>query len=142
MKLSILIDTNKEEKIEIVAHKMTPKIEKIKDMFEDENLLTCYKDDIVKKVNLYDVVVIFTNNNHVYVSTNEAEYLTKYRLYQLEEQVDEDFLKINKGCLVNIKEIDKFNVSFNAQLKVEMKNGFSDYVARRELKEVKRRLGL
>lgn len=142
MKLSILIDKNKEERIDIIAHEMSSKILKIKGMFEDIALINCYKEDVIKKVNLFDVVAIFTNNNKVYVSTKDEEYISKLRLYDFEEIIDDSFIKINKGCLINIHEIKEFGISFNAQLKVIMTNGYVDYVSRRELKEVKRRLCL
>ena len=60
----------------------------------------------------------------------------------MEELLDNSFIKINQGCIVNINKILKFDSSITGSIKVILKNGFSDYISRRELKNVKRRIGL
>ena len=64
------------------------------------------------------------------------------RLYQLEELLPSDFLKINQSCLVNIEKIKRFDSSIGASLRVMLDDGDRDYVSRRQLKTVKERLGL
>ena len=85
---------------------------------------------------------IYTNDSKVYVNINNKDYLVKERLYQIEEILDDSFIKINQGCIVNVKRILKFEHSITGSIKVVLKNGFNDYISRRELKNVKRRLGL
>ena len=68
--------------------------------------------------------------------------MIKNRLYQIEEIVDSNFIKINQSCIANINQIKKFDATLGASLLVIFKNGHSDYISRRELKNVKRRLGL
>lgn len=70
------------------------------------------------------------------------EFLVKERLYKIEEMVSETFIRINKGCLINIGKIQRFETRLGCSIKVVMKNNFTEYVSRRELKEVKRRLGM
>ena len=53
-----------------------------------------------------------------------------------------DFVKLNQSCIVNIKKIECFDASLGGALKVTLKNGYRDYVSRRQLKAVKERLGL
>ena len=60
----------------------------------------------------------------------------------MEELLDNSFIKINQGCIVNINKILKFDSSITGSIKVILKNGFNDYISRRELKNVKRRIGL
>jgi DNA-binding LytR/AlgR family response regulator len=72
----------------------------------------------------------------------EREYATKLRIKQVLELTDDTFIRINQGCVINFKKIEKFKASFGGALMVIMENGYSDYVARRELKNIKRRLGL
>ena len=64
------------------------------------------------------------------------------RLYSIEEKLSEDFIKINQSTVINIKKIQRFDVSVTGTLKVIMKNGYTDYVSRRRIKNVKERLGL
>ena len=52
------------------------------------------------------------------------------------------FIKINQSCLANKKKIKKFEYTIGGSLRVVFKNGYIDYIARRELKNVKERMGL
>ena len=61
---------------------------------------------------------------------------------QLEEMLDDSFVKINQSCIANIKKIDRFKATVGGSLTVIFKNGHIDYVSRRNLKNVKERLGL
>ena len=66
----------------------------------------------------------------------------KKRLYQLEEQLGQDYMKINQSCLANISQISRFSASIGGSLEVVFRDGYKDYVSRRELKKVKERMGI
>ena len=53
----------------------------------------------------------------------------------------DDYLKINQSCIVNIKAIKQFDVSLGGSLMISLKNGYRDYVSRRQVKAVKERIG-
>ena len=76
-----------------------------------------------------------------YAVTEKGKYLLKLRLYQLEERLGEDFLKINQSCIVNVDMIESFKTSLGGSLMVTLKGGFRDYVSRRQLKTVKEKIG-
>lgn len=63
-------------------------------------------------------------------------------MYQIEEMNLASFIKINQSCLANKKKIKKFESTIGGSLRVVFKNGYIDYIARRELKNVKERMGL
>ena len=52
------------------------------------------------------------------------------------------YVKINQSCYANIKNIKKFESTIGGSLKVIFKNNYVDYISRRELKNVKERMGL
>ena len=81
-------------------------------------------------------------NNRVYAITDKDKLQLKYRLYQLEEAFSDSFVKINQSCLVCINKIARFDAILSGALMVKMKNGYTDYVSRRNVKSVKERLGL
>jgi hypothetical protein len=66
----------------------------------------------------------------------------KQRLYEIEKVLPETFVKINQSCLCNIRKISKFGASLGGSLTVILKNGYKDYVSRRQIKAVKERFGL
>ena len=66
----------------------------------------------------------------------------KKRLYELNEMLKDSFVYINQGCLANLKMIDHFDASISGNLIVITKSGYKDYVSRRQIKNVKERIGI
>ena len=143
MKYTLILDETKEETITIIAHKKNELITEIEKLINKEKfiLFGFIGDDIVP-LDLSDVYAIYTSDNKVYAKTKSETLLLRERLYRIEENISDDFIKINQGCIINLKKVLKFESNLNASIKVVLKNGFSDYISRRELKNVKRRLGL
>lgn len=143
MIFQILIDKEKEESCVVIAHQITDKILEIEKLVKGEEFdFVGYIDEHIVKLNVDDIVCFFVENNKIYAYQNDEKYYIKQRLYNIEEKLNSNFIKINQSCLANIKKIKRFSVSFNGALLVEFNNGYKDYVSRRELKNVKRRLGL
>ena len=143
MRYQLIIDKDKEESIIITAHEKTEKIVMIEKIINvNDQKLMAYDEDEILPINLNNVYAFYTNDSKVFVKMKDNDYLIKERIYQIEELLDDSFVKINQGCIVNINKILKFDSSITGSIKVGLKNGFSDYISRRELKNVKRRLGL
>jgi DNA-binding LytR/AlgR family response regulator len=81
-------------------------------------------------------------NNKLIAITEKGNFQIKERLYRIEEIVYDGFIKINQSTLVKRIDIERFEVSVGGALMVVLKNGYKDYVSRRQLKKVKERLGL
>ena len=109
---------------------------------KEKFILFGFIDDDIVPLDLSNVYAIYTSDNKVYVKTKNETLLLRERLYQIEEKLTDDFIKINQGCIINLKKVLKFESNLNASIKVVLKNGFLDYISRRELKNVKRRIGL
>lgn len=143
MKFSFFIDKNREEEVIVYAHEKTKLIDKIEALIaEDDFELTGYLDREAVKLDLADICCFTIENNKIYAVTGKEKYLLKTRLYQLEEKLSDNFIKINQSCIANIRKIRKFDASFSGTLTVVFKNGYKDYVSRRNVKKVKERLGL
>ena len=143
MRYQLIIDKDKEESIIITAHEKTEKIVMIEKIINvNDQKIMAYDEDEILPINLNNVYAFYTNDSKVFVKMKDNDYLIKERIYQIEELLDDSFVKINQGCIVNINKILKFDSSITGSIKVVLKNGFSDYISRRELKNVKRRLGL
>lgn len=143
MKLQIIVDKTKEESVLIVCHDKNELVCKIEKLITSTNEnLSCYKDDEIRVLNLEEVACFITDDNKVYAYINKDKYLVKKRIYELEELLDDSFLKINQGCLANIKQIEKFVATIQGSLDVIFKNGYREYVSRRQLHIVKERLGI
>jgi len=143
MKLQIVIEKNRDEEILIYAHEKTPLICEIEELVNNNFIdLKGYTENETVKLNLNDIYCFITEDNKVYALTEKGKYRLKLRLYQLEENLNNNFVKINQSCIANIKKIDRFKATVGGSLTVIFKNGYVDFVSRRNLKKVKERLGL
>lgn len=134
---------NTKNEVLVRAPEKTQLIEEIEKLIQN-NLteLIGYKDREAVKLCTSDIYCFTVENNKVYAVTQANKYLIKQRLYQLEETLDENFIKINQSCIANLSKIRKFNASFSGSLMVLFENGYTDYVSRRSVKTIKERLGI
>lgn len=142
MDIRIIIDKNHEEEILVYAHEKSDLINEIERLvYENNTELTGYKDNEAKKLNLLAVNCFISENNKIFALTDE-KLQVKLRLYQIEEKLDKNFVKINQSCIANIRQIEKVEATLSGSLTVVFKNGYRDYISRRNLKSVKERLGV
>ncbi len=143
MKFTIVINKERDEEILAYVHEKSSLTDEIERLVSGggEEIIGYFEREAVK-IDINDINCFVVENNKVYALAGDKKYLIKQRLYQLEEAVETDFIKINKSCFANIKAIRKFSASVSGSLMVTFKNGYCDYVSRRNLKNVKERLGL
>ena len=96
MKYALILDDTKEESIVITVHKKTEIIEQIEKIISKEtfSLFGFVNNDIVP-LDFPSVYAFYTSDNKVYAKTKDETYLLRERLYQIEEHLTEDFIKIN-----------------------------------------------
>ncbi len=142
MNIKIIIDEKREEEVIVYAHSRSELVEEIEKLVSEScSDIVGYKETEARKLNLLNVNCFICENNRVYALT-EDKLLVKQRLYQLEEMLDDNFIKINQSCIANIRQISKVEATFSGALSVVFKNGYRDYISRRNLKKVKERLGV
>ncbi len=142
LKYELIVDPTKEESLILTVRERNDLVDAIEELLCDNKSVTAYKDDEAVKIPVNGISCFFTDKNKVCIIYDGEKYQIKQRLYMLEETVGNGFIKINQGCIVNIRHVKKFTFSVGGALKVVLHNGFEDYISRRELKNVKRRFGL
>lgn len=143
MKFRIIIDKEREEEVTVCAHEetnLTAEIERL--CREDAIELIGYKDRDAVKVEMLEVYCFIVEDGKIFAITENDKLQLKCRLYTVEERLTDSFVKINQSCIANIRMIERFEASIGGALTVKFKNGYCDYVSRRNLKKVKERLGL
>lgn len=142
MDIRIFIDKERAEEILIYAHERTSLIEEIERLVSESNLeLIGYTDSEAIKINLVNVNCFISEGNKVFALTDDRLQI-RLRLYQLEDLLDDNFIKINQSCIANIRQIKKVQATFSGAISVTFRNGYEDYISRRNLKSVKERLGV
>ena len=144
MKYTIIIDKNREEEVIVYAKEKSALTDEIQRLVSDNNFELIGYDKNGEGVRLTtDEVYCFTvEDNKIFAITEKEKLRLKCRLYQLEEVLPEYFVKINQSCVANIRKIARFDTSVSGTLLIKFKNGYKDYVSRRQMKAVKERLGL
>ena len=64
------------------------------------------------------------------------------RLYELEERLDNRFVRISNSEIVNLKKVKSLDLSFVGTICMELSNGEVSYVSRRYVSKMKKILGL
>ncbi|MBQ8409504.1 MAG: LytTR family transcriptional regulator [Clostridia bacterium] len=143
MKFSLFIDKEREEEVIVYARQKNKLADKIEELVMSENIeLIGYTDHEIIPLKLSDIYAFSVEDGKVYATVENKKLVIKHRLYVIEEMLDNSFVKINQSCIVRIDKIKSFEASISGSLMVNMKNGYRDYVSRRQLKYVKERLGI
>lgn len=143
MKCKTVVDKIREEEVVIYVHQssqLSADIENYVRARSEE--LFGFDDKNAVKLNRSEIFCFTVENDRVYAYTEKERFLIKRRLYEVEETLDGGFVKINQSCIVNVEKILRFDASFSGTLSVTLKNGYKDYVSRRQIKKVKERIGI
>lgn len=142
MKCSIIVDPSCEERVEIYTRAHSPEAEAIRRFAEEQRQpLLGYRDREATPLAVDDVTCLIAEDDRTYALVGNERWQLKSRLYQLEQQYPQ-FVRINQSCLANLRQAQRFDASIGGALLIFFKNGYRDYVSRRQLKFVKERLGL
>ncbi|MBR4724946.1 MAG: LytTR family transcriptional regulator DNA-binding domain-containing protein [Lachnospiraceae bacterium] len=137
------VDSYDQERAEIYVVKVTQDIQSAIDtldnncrvisVFDKEKTLICRTD----KIYYFESI-----DKRTYVYTKDECFETKYRLYELEELLNQFFLRSSKAMIVNIRKIKSVKAEFNGRMTAELLNGENIVIARSYVKDLKERLGI
>ena len=143
MKLKIFIDKDHEEEVIVYTKKKSELVSAIEKLINQNDMnLTGFSETEAVPLTTDEIFCFISENGKVYAITEKEKLLIRQRLYQLEENLSEDFVKINQSCLANVKKIARFDTSISGNLTVRFRNGYTDYVSRRNLRNIKERFGI
>ena len=142
MKLTVIIDKERDEEIVLYLKEHKPIEERIRGIIDtDESELIGYDAQGVVRLDTARVSCFSVELGRTVAVVGEKRYRIDKRLYELSAILDDTFIKINQSCIANIKMIERFDASLGGSLIVIFKDGNRDYVSRRQLKNVKERIG-
>ena len=143
MNFKLIINENQDEDIVVYAKKASRLTENIEALFsEHEADIIGYRDKDFFKIDPQLCDCFFIEGNKLFAYLGKEKLRIKRRLYEIEDVLGKNFVKINQSCIANIKRIEKFRSSVSGSIEVLFKCGYRDYISRRQLKAVKERLGL
>lgn len=148
MKVECKISTDYKEPYAVLyINKMTETIVEIISMLEKEQanslILIATKDKKTYFMKPEDISLVRTEGREIVCYDKlKNRYILDKPLYELENMLDIGFVRISKSAIVNIRQINHVEASFNGTMELVMKNGITDYISRSFRKSFKERLGL
>ena len=146
MKVNLFVSKDIEEPhADIHTNELTDNITKAMSILESDDandLLAVKKGSDIVLLEFSDVFMFRVEDKQVKVYTENNEYLIKKPLYQLEETLNSDFVRISKTTIVNLKKIERVAPSLKGMMFIQLKNGLKDNISRKYLPEFKQALDL
>ncbi|BCN32589.1 LytTR family DNA-binding domain-containing protein [Anaeromicropila herbilytica] len=146
MKVEIHISDEIEETHAVIySNKMTDEIQQIADLFSSSSsnkIITAADNERIVVLKPKEIYMLRMENEKLFVYCQKERYISGKRLYEMEDLLGNEFMRISKFTLINRKEISSVEPSFNGTMLVLLKNGCKDYISRKYLPEFKKYLGL
>lgn len=142
MKCEISIDREHEEGVWVYLHEHRPLADEIARLVAGEGqTLVGYGEREMYPLDPHEVECFSVEGGTVFALLGTRRLALRRRLYQVEELLGRDFVRLNQSCIANIRKIKKFEATLSGALCVSFQNGHREYVSRRQLKAVKERMG-
>ena len=105
-------------------------------------MLAVKKGSDIALLEFSDVYMFRVEDKQVVVYTENNNYLIKKPLYQVEETLGSDFVRISKSAIVNLKTVERVAPSLKGMMFIQLKNGLKDNISRKYLPGFKEALDL
>lgn len=146
MKVDLFVSRDIEEPYaDIHTNELTDNITKAMLILESDDsneMLAVKRGSDIALLEFSEIFMFRVEDKQVNVYTENQEYIIKKPLYQVEETLTSDFVRISKTTIVNLKKIKRVAPSLKGMMFIELKNGLKDNISRKYLPEFKRALDL
>ncbi|MBO7518287.1 MAG: LytTR family transcriptional regulator [Methanobrevibacter sp.] len=153
MKVDLFISRDIEEPYaEIHSDSLTLNIQKAMDLLENDDIeigeeestsiLAVKKGSDIVLLDFEDIFMIRVEDKQTKVFTEDNDYLVKKPLYQIEDNLDSNFVRVSKATIVNLRKIKRVAPSLKGMMFIELKNGLKDNISRKYLSDFKDALDL
>ena len=146
MKVNLFVSRDIEEPYaDIHTNELTDNVAKAMSILESDDssdMVAVKKGSDIALLQMDEIFMFRVEDKQVKVYSENSEYLIKKPLYQVEETLSSDFVRISKSTIVNLKKIERVAPSLKGMMFIELKNGLKDNISRKYLPEFKQALDL
>lgn len=145
MKIRIEIDENSiEDEVVIRCSKLSDQIQAVQKAVSDitagRQKFVFYKGETEYYLSLENVLFFETDEKAINVHTSDNVYLTKYKLYELEDLLPSNFVRISKSAILNVNGIYSLTKSISTCVVQFFNSHKQVYVSRYYYKLLKAKL--
>ena len=144
MKLELNIDEKVKETLVVVsANKIDKEVQNLINYIEySSEYLIGIVEDKASIIDIDEIIRVYIEDRKTFVVTLKDTYVVKKKLYEGENMVTRNFIKISQSEIANIKFIKNLDFSNTGTIVIKYKNSDISYVSRRMIKEFKLKLGI
>ena len=144
MKLELNIDEKVKETLVVVsANKIDKEVQNLINYIEySSDYLIGIVEDKASIIDIGEIIRVYIEDRKTFVVTLKDTYVVKKKLYEVENMVTRNFIKISQSEIANIKFIKNLDFSNTGTIVIKNKNSDISYVSRRMIKEFKLKLGI
>lgn len=140
MKISFLFhEKYKEPEIVICGAKKSKELAELKQIIAEavDEKLTVYDDRDAVRITQGEVIRFYASRQRVYAQTADATYLVRARLYELEDMLKKQFVRISNSEIVNVKKIRRMDTSISGTIHMYLQDNIETYVSRRYVSRIR-----
>lgn len=144
MKLELNIDEKVKETLVVVsANKIDKEVQNLINYIEySSEYLIGIVEDKASIIDIDEIIRVYIEDRKTFVVTLKDTYVVKKKLYEVENMVTRNFIKISQSEIANIKFIKNLDFSNTGTIVIKYKNSDISYVSRRMIKGFKLKLGI
>lgn len=141
MNIIFKMDNNiNDDDIVILYKNRNEYIENLEKTFNNQKMIF-YKREQEHYLDLSNIIFFETDENSISAHTNNDTYFIKYKLYELEKILPNNFIRVSKSSIVNINNIRSINRNITSSSLIEFYNTYKKlYVSRFYYRNLKERL--
>lgn len=141
MKIEFDIDEKyRENKIIICTNKITEEIQELVNKIENNknNKIYGYKNDKIFILEENKIETIYSENKKVFIRYENGDiYESKKRVYELENNLPNKFVRISNSEIVNFDKVQNLDFKIVGTIILNFYTGKYTYVSRRYVKKIK-----
>lgn len=145
MVIRINIDNNiNEDEVIINCKDINSDIKQIQSYItslNSKNKFSFYKKDVEYFLSINDILFFETTDNSICAHTVDDVFETKYKLYELENILPNNFIRISKSSIININHIYSIEKNITSSSVVKFNKSYKQvYVSRMYFKSLRERM--
>ena len=125
----------------IIARERTQEVEAIMRRLQPAVRIAAYSERGEVLLEQDEIIRIYTQQRRVLLDSRRGTFALRSRLYELEEQLGEEFVRISNGEIVNRGCILSLDFSLTGTIRLSLKGGIETYVSRRYVARIKKTFG-
>ncbi|WP_170061458.1 LytTR family DNA-binding domain-containing protein [Rummeliibacillus pycnus] len=145
MKVQVTLDDKYEEiEVNINARSFDEEVHQLMNKLKTPttSVIDGYIDQEIRMLKVVEIYTVYVEEGKVYFQTDEEEYQSKKKLFEIEKLFENQFARVNKSMLVNVDHIRSFQLNILGSTELILHNGATVHISRKFLKDLKKKLGI